>query len=69
MKDTALLEGYEIGKEIEIDALFEKDQLVDIAGTSIGKGFQGTVKRWGHKRGLMTHGTSHNLSFQLIIFG
>ena len=59
VKDASALEGYEVGKEIELDALFEKDQLVDVAGTTVGKGFQGTIKRWGHKRGLMTHGTLH----------
>jgi len=30
---------------------------VDVAGKSIGKGFQGSIKRWGMKRGLMTHGS------------
>lgn len=64
VKDPAMLEGYEVGKEIELGTLFEKDQLVDVAGTTVGKGFQGTVKRWGHKRGLMTHGVwaPHNPS-------
>lgn len=27
------------------------------AGTSIGKGFQGAIKRWNHARGFMTHGS------------
>jgi large subunit ribosomal protein L3 len=30
---------------------------VDVAGTSIGKGFAGTIKKYGFKRGLMTHGS------------
>merc|ERR1711937_1053347 len=29
----------------------------DVAGTSVGKGFQGSIKRWGMKRGPMTHGS------------
>ena len=29
---------------------------VDVIGTSKGKGFQGTVKRWNFSRGPMTHG-------------
>jgi large subunit ribosomal protein L3 len=37
--------------------MFAEGSLVDVAGTSIGKGFQGTIKRWGHKRGYMTHGS------------
>lgn len=30
---------------------------MDVAGTTIGKGFQGGIKRWGFARGLMTHGS------------
>jgi large subunit ribosomal protein L3 len=56
VKDPAQLEGFEVGTKIELGQLFQVDQLVDIAGTTIGKGFQGTIKRWGHKRGPMTHG-------------
>merc|ERR1711904_557298 len=29
----------------------------DVSGNSIGKGFQGNIKRHGFKRGLMTHGS------------
>ncbi len=39
--------------------VFEKGQTVKIAGTSKGKGFQGTVKRHNFSRGPMSHG-SHN---------
>lgn len=37
--------------------MFKAGDAVDVAGTTIGKGFQGTIKRWGHRRGLMTHGS------------
>jgi large subunit ribosomal protein L3 len=30
---------------------------VDVRGTSIGKGWQGAVKKYGFSRGLMTHGS------------
>ncbi len=30
---------------------------VDVIGTSKGKGFQGRIKRWGQRRGPMTHGS------------
>lgn len=50
-------EGFEPGQAIDCSAAFEVGEKVDVAGTSIGKGFQGTIKRWNHKRGLMTHGS------------
>lgn len=37
--------------------LLQPGDLVDVAGTTIGKGFQGGIKRWGFARGLMTHGS------------
>ena len=36
---------------------FADVELVDVIGTSKGKGFQGTVKRWNFSRGPMTHGS------------
>jgi large subunit ribosomal protein L3 len=50
----------EQGETINIDQLFEEGELVDVAGTSKGKGFQGVVKRHGF-RGVndATHG-QHN---------
>ena len=37
-------EELELGNELKVD-LFEEGQIVDVIGTSIGKGFAGTVKR------------------------
>jgi large subunit ribosomal protein L3 len=51
------VEGYEPGQQLKVEELFSEGDMVDVAGTSIGKGFQGTIKRWHHKRGLMTHGS------------
>ncbi|MFC1621071.1 50S ribosomal protein L3 [Candidatus Omnitrophota bacterium] len=48
-----------IGKKITVDIFQEKD-FVDIAGTSIGKGFQGGVKRWGWAGGPKSHGGMHH---------
>lgn len=50
--------AYELGQEIKVDVFSEGD-IVDIQGTSKGKGFQGTIARYGFARGPMTHG-SHN---------
>jgi large subunit ribosomal protein L3 len=48
----------EVGQTVTVDA-FEAGQKIRVAGTSKGKGFQGTVKRHGFARGPVTHG-SHN---------
>jgi len=37
---------------------FKIGQFVDVQSTSIGKGFQGTMKRWNFKGGNATHGNS-----------
>lgn len=50
-------EGFELGAELPLTA-FEVGQKVDITGTTKGKGFQGTVKRWNFKTQDATHGNS-----------
>src|SRR3954462_14761110 len=49
----------QVGDTVTVEA-FEKGQRVKVAGTSKGKGFQGTVKRHNFSRGPVTHG-SHNV--------
>jgi len=44
------------GATITVDC-FEGVELVDVTGTSKGKGFQGVMKRWGFKGLLASHGT------------
>ncbi len=51
--DTA---AFELGQEIKAD-VFEKGDVVDVQGTSKGKGTQGIIARWGAHRGPMTHGS------------
>ncbi|MBE5780547.1 MAG: 50S ribosomal protein L3 [Clostridiales bacterium] len=48
--------GYELGQEIKAD-VFAKGDIVDVSGTSKGKGFAGNIKRHGASRGRMTHGS------------
>ena len=48
---------YETGNEIKVD-LFEAGQKVDVIGTSIGKGYAGTVKRHNFRTQDATHGNS-----------
>jgi large subunit ribosomal protein L3 len=50
-------EDLEVGNEIKVD-LFEAGQSVDVSGTSIGKGFAGTVKRHNFHMQDATHGNS-----------
>ena len=42
--------------ELVTVASFNGVAKVDVIGTSKGKGFQGTIKRWNFSRGPMTHG-------------
>ena len=51
---------YKVGQEIDLAATLADVQKVDVTGTSIGKGFQGTVKRWNFGRGPMGHGSKNH---------
>lgn len=46
-----------VGAELKVD-LFAVGQLVDVSGTTIGKGFAGTVKRHNFRTQDATHGNS-----------
>jgi large subunit ribosomal protein L3 len=48
-----------LGQKVTVGA-FEEGQKVKVAGITIGKGFQGTVKRHNFNRGPVSHG-SHNV--------
>jgi large subunit ribosomal protein L3 len=48
-----------VGDLINPTIIFKKGDLVNVTGTSKGKGFQGVVKRHGFKGGNRTHGQSH----------
>lgn len=51
-------EAYELGQVITV-AEFEAGKKLDVTGVSKGKGTQGNIKRHGHHRGPMTHGSKH----------
>lgn len=53
------IEGLEVGSEITVD-IFEAGDIVDVTGTSKGKGFQGVIKRHGQSRGPMAHGSRYH---------
>jgi large subunit ribosomal protein L3 len=50
-------DAFNVGDALKIDEVLKEGMLVDVQGKSIGKGFQGTIKRWGAGRGPMSHGS------------
>ena len=54
------LSEYEVGQEITVD-VFKAGDIVDVTGTSKGKGFQGAIKRHGQSRGPMAHGSRYTV--------
>lgn len=50
---------YKVGQTIDLSVLTETAK-VDVTGQSVGKGFQGTVKRWNFSRGPMGHGSKNH---------
>lgn len=51
--------GYTVGQEIKVD-IFKPGDFVNVSGTSIGKGFQGGMKRWNWGGGPAAHGSMHH---------
>ena len=63
-KDLFELKGdemmkYEVGNEIKAD-LFQAGDVVDVIGTSKGRGYAGVIKRWGHAIGPKGHGSGYH---------
>ncbi|HID96745.1 MAG TPA: 50S ribosomal protein L3 [Thermodesulfobacteriaceae bacterium] len=52
-------DAFEVGQVITLKDV-EVRQLVDVVGTTKGRGFAGTVKRHGFSRGPMGHGSKHH---------
>jgi len=57
---TADASSYELGQELTADGTFEAGQLVDVVGTSKGKGFAGVMKRHNFKGVSASHGSHRN---------
>lgn len=51
------VEEHEVGQVLTVE-IFEPGQVIDVTGTSKGRGFQGVVKRHGFSGGPKTHGQS-----------
>ncbi len=54
-RDDTLDAEYELGQVLTVD-VFDGVEVIDITGTSKGKGFAGAMKRWGFHGGPATHG-------------
>jgi len=50
------VDGYSVGDTITAE-IFAPGDYIDVTGTSIGKGFQGVIKRWGFRGGRSSHGS------------
>ena len=53
------INSYTLGQEISAD-IFTPGEVVDVTGTTKGKGFQGVIKRHGQSRGPMGHGSMYH---------
>ena len=50
---------YQVGQTLDV-SLFAAGDIIDVTGTSKGKGFAGTIKRHNFHRGPKTHGSDHH---------
>ncbi|MDD7593386.1 MAG: 50S ribosomal protein L3 [Peptoniphilaceae bacterium] len=58
---TTADEHYELGQELDVTQ-FAAGDVIDVIGTSKGKGTQGAIRRWNYGRGPMGHGSkSHRV--------
>jgi len=59
LKEVAFddIDKYQIGQEIKVTDVFSEGEIIDVTGTSKGKGFQGVMKRHNFKGGRATHGS------------
>jgi len=48
--------AFQLGQKITVSDVFSVGERVDVTGITKGRGFSGTIKRWGFQRGPMTHG-------------
>lgn len=53
------LSGYEVGQQLGPD-VFAEGEMVDVIGTSKGKGYAGPIKRHNQSRGPMGHGSKYH---------
>lgn len=57
---TEDIDGFEVGQSITVADMFQAGDKIDVSGISKGKGFQGTIKRYGQSGGPETHGSMYH---------
>ncbi|WP_456401700.1 50S ribosomal protein L3 [Persephonella sp.] len=62
LAEFKLKEGEEVqlGQEVKVEDVFEKGQLVDVTGTSKGRGFASAMKRWDFSGFKKSHGSRYH---------
>ncbi len=58
--------AFKVGESVKADSVLKEGMLIDVQGESIGKGFQGTIKRYNAGRGPMSHGSKFHRSMGSI---
>lgn len=51
--------AFDVGQEVKAN-IFVEGEVVDVTGTSKGKGFTGAIKRWNFSTGPMAHGSGYH---------
>jgi large subunit ribosomal protein L3 len=52
------VDAFQVGDQVSCAAVFQAGDIVDVTGTSKGKGFQGVIKRWNFAGGPGGHGSN-----------
>ncbi len=62
LSEFPLKEGEEVqlGQEVKVEEVFEKGDLVDVTGTSKGRGFASAMKRWDFGGFRKSHGSRYH---------
>jgi large subunit ribosomal protein L3 len=55
-----LVATYKVGDKVDLSFLETQGLLLSFTGQSIGKGTMGGIRRWGHHRGPMSHGSKNH---------
>ncbi len=60
MREFITEADYTLGQEIRVSDMFQAGDHVDVSGVSKGKGFAGTIKRYGQRGGPESHGSMYH---------
>lgn len=61
LKEFAILgDAPTVGDKLTLSDIFSENDTIKVSGVSKGKGFQGVVRRYGHRGGPASHGSRHH---------